>query len=85
MAEDQAPQTAGGDQPLAHFRYGVYNQPGPYVGRKIKDVRKQLGRVWSVQDDSPAYKGKEKLDDEYVVQEGDNIEFHKRQGEKGTR
>lgn len=83
MADDAQQQDAGGEQQLAHFRYGVYANPGPYVGRTVAEVRQQLGRLWQVPGDAQAYIGKNKLDDNYVVKAGDNIEFHRRQGEKG--
>lgn len=83
MAEEQAAQGAQAAQPLAHFRYGVYANPGPYVGRTVAEVRDQLGKVWQVPADASAFKGKTRLEDNYVIQEHDNIEFHRRQGEKG--
>lgn len=84
MAEDQeAAGAQGAAQPLANFRYGVYANPGPFVGRTVAEVREHLGGLWQVPNDATAFKGKQKLADDYVVLEGDNIEFHRRQGEKG--
>jgi hypothetical protein len=67
----------------AQIRYGVYNNPGNHVGKSVSDLRGQFGSMWGIPGDANAYKGKEKLDDNYVIQPGDNIEFHRRAGEKG--
>ena len=67
----------------AQIRYGVYNNPGNHVGKSVSDLRNQFGSMWGIPTDASAYKGKEKLDDTYVVQPGDHIEFHRRAGEKG--
>lgn len=68
---------------VANVRFGVYNQPAPIAGKSIKDTREQFGRLWGIPTDAVAYKGKDKLDENYVVQPGDNVEFHRRAGEKG--
>ncbi|MFZ4104864.1 hypothetical protein [Flavobacterium sp.] len=68
---------------VANVRFGVYNQPAPIAGKSIKDTREQFGRLWGIPTDAIAYKGKDKLDENYVVQPGDNVEFHRRAGEKG--
>jgi hypothetical protein len=39
--------------------------------------------LWGIPTDAIAYKGKDKLDEDYVVQPSDNLEFHRRAGEKG--
>lgn len=67
----------------ATVRYGVYNQPGPYVGRTIGQIRAELGPMWNIPADAQAYKGKELLDASYEIQPNDNIEFHRKMGEKG--
>lgn len=81
--EAAAAQQPADGQKLANFRYGVYANPGPFVGRTVAEVREHLGNLWQVPADATAFKGKQKLEDNYVVLEGDNIEFHRRQGEKG--
>lgn len=67
----------------ANVRYGVYGQPGAYAGKSVADVRKELGGLWGIPNDAAAYKGKERLEDAYVIQPGDQLEFHRRMGEKG--
>jgi hypothetical protein len=74
-------QPAAGQQ--AHVRFGVYNQPAPVAGKTVSDVRNQFGKIWGISSDAVAYKGKDKLDENYVIQPGDNVEFHRRSGEKG--
>lgn len=74
-----APAQAG----MATIRYSVYNQPGPYVNKSVNEVRAQLSGLWNIPADAAAFKGKEQLAGDYVIQPGDNIEFHRKQGEKG--
>lgn len=85
MADNQGQQAkakaAGGA--MANVRYGVYNQPGPYAGQTIGEIRNQLGKLWNIPGDAQAYKGKEQLAADYQVQPGDHIEFHRKMGEKG--
>jgi hypothetical protein len=68
---------------VANVRYGVYNQPAPVSGKTIGQVREQFSKLWGISSDAMAYKGKDKLDENYVIQANDNIEFHRRAGEKG--
>jgi hypothetical protein len=67
----------------ASIRYGVYNQPGNYVGKTVAQVRADLAPQWGIPNDAQAFKGKDKLSEDYVVQEGDHLELHRRMGEKG--
>lgn len=67
----------------ANVRYGVYGQPGNYAGKSVSQVRTDLGQMWGIPADAAAYKGKERLQDDYIIQAGDQIEFHRKQGEKG--
>jgi hypothetical protein len=80
LNSNQAQQAA--NQP-ANIRFGVYNQPAPVAGKTVADVRAQFSKVWGISSDAVAYKGKDKLDENYVIQAGDNVEFHRRSGEKG--
>ncbi len=68
---------------MAKIRYLGYGNPAPYVGQTIKQVREKVTPLWGVPNDAFAYKGKEKLDENYIIQAQDEIEFIKRQGEKG--
>ena len=68
---------------VANIRYGVYSQPAPVSGKSVAEIRQQFGKLWGISSDAIAYKGKDKLDENYVVQPGDNLEFHRRAGEKG--
>lgn len=70
-------------QANANIRYGVYGQPGNYAGRTVAQVREELSKLWGIPADAAAYKGKERLDDSTVIQPGDQIEFHRKMGEKG--
>ena len=68
---------------VANVRYGVYNQPAPVSGKTIAEVRQQFSKLWGISGDAVAYKGKDKLEEGYVIQPGDNVEFHRKAGEKG--
>jgi hypothetical protein len=68
---------------VANVRYGVYNQPAPVSGKTVGQVREQFSKLWGISSDAIAYKGKDKLDENYVIQPNDNVEFHRRAGEKG--
>lgn len=67
----------------AQIRFGVYNQPGNHVGKTVKEVRETYSKLWGIPKDANAYKGSEKLDENYVIGENDNLEFHRKAGEKG--
>jgi len=69
---------------VATVRYGVYGQPGNYAGKTVGEVRKQLQTAWSIPTDAKAHKGKAAMDDSYVIQAGDSIDFHRQLGEKGA-
>lgn len=68
---------------MANVRFGVYNQPSNIAGKSVKEAREQFSKLWGIPTDAVAYKGKDKLDEGYVIQPGDNVEFHRRAGEKG--
>lgn len=68
---------------MANLRYGVYNQPSNIAGKSVKEVRDQFSKIWGIPTDAVAYCGKDKLDENDVIQPGQNIEFHRRAGEKG--
>jgi hypothetical protein len=68
---------------VANVRFGVYSQPSPVAGKSVKEAREQYGKLWGIPTDAIAYKGKDKLDENYIIQPGDNVEFHRRAGEKG--
>jgi len=68
---------------MANIRYGVYSQPSNIAGKSIKEIREQFSKIWGIPNDAVAYCGKDKLDENAVVQPGQNVEFHRRAGEKG--
>ena len=79
-SSQQQPSAATG---IANVRFGVYNQPSNVGGKTVAQAREQFSRLWGIPTDAVAYKGKDKLDENYVIQPGDNVEFHRRAGEKG--
>lgn len=63
--------------------YGFWDQPGNFVGKTIRDIRNDYGATWALEQDSSAFIGRERLPEDYVIKEGDQIEFHRKAGEKG--
>jgi hypothetical protein len=76
-----AAQSASGQ--MANVRFGVYTQPAPVAGKTVREVREQFSKLWGIPSDAVAYKGKDKLDEDAVIGASDNVEFHRRAGEKG--
>ena len=70
-------------QGMANLRYGVYNQPSNIAGKTVREVRSQFSKIWGIPADAVAYCGKDKMDEDSVISPGQNIEFHRRAGEKG--
>lgn len=79
LGAQPAAQGAG----IAQIRCGVYNNPGAHAGKTINEIRNNFTKLWGIPTDAHAYNGKTKLEENYVVQPGDNIEFHRKAGEKG--
>lgn len=75
--------SAGGASGTVRLRFGGYSSNAPLVGKTIAEARVSASAQWGTPGDAKAFKGKEQLEDNYVLQPGDEIEFHKRQGEKG--
>lgn len=67
----------------ATIRYHLYTNAGSYAGRSVGQVRQELAAMWGIPNDAAAYKGKEKMEDSYIIEPGDQLEFHRRMGEKG--
>jgi hypothetical protein len=62
---------------------GFSDSDALFVGQTVASIRSARKDEWNIPADSRAYKGKEQLDETYVVRAGDVIEFHRRMGEKG--
>lgn len=74
---------ASSSNETATFRHGPFNHPLKFVGLTVKQAREKLGDAWSVPSDAKAMNGKQQLSDDYIIQSGDEIEFVKKQGQKG--
>lgn len=68
---------------MINIRYGVYNQPANLAGKSVAEIREQYGKMWSIPSDAVAMVGRERLDENAVIQPGQNVEFFRRAGEKG--
>lgn len=67
----------------ASVQFGIYKQAGGFAGKTVRQVREERGKLWGIPQDANAYSGSQKLDEDYVIQSDDQIEFHRRAGEKG--
>ena len=85
MSEAVSSAASEGANKQATIRYGVYGQPGSHAGKTVGEVRNQLSGAWSIPIDAKAHKGKVSLEDSYVIQPGDSIDFHRSLGEKGNK
>lgn len=83
QSQQQPQKAAPAAVQQATIRFGVYNQQVPFVGKTIGEARAKLAGQWNIPEDANPFKGKEQLADDYVIQAGDNIELHRRMGEKG--
>lgn len=83
MSQEAQSSNPSGQSQGARVRYGVHNKTGDVAGKRISEIREESGRMWQLPNDAAAYKGTEKLDEDYIVKPGESIEFHRRQGEKG--
>lgn len=76
----QGPKSQGG---AAKIKSGVYSQTGDFAGKTVAEVREMFGQQWKIADDAEARNGKQEVGEDYVIKPGDEIQFHKRWGEKG--
>lgn len=67
----------------AQVQFGIHKQSGNFAGKTVRQVREERGKLWGIPNDANAYSGSQKLDEDYVLQADDHIEFHRRAGEKG--
>jgi len=63
--------------------YGPWVETADLAGKSIKELRGTYTNLWTIPDDAVAYKGKEAMTEDYIVQPGDRIELFRRMGEKG--
>lgn len=80
MSTEASAANSGG---TCRMRFGSYNQPAPFVGWTVAQVRERLADLWGVPKDANAFIGKTKLEDSHVISPDEEIEFVKRAGEKG--
>jgi hypothetical protein len=83
--ENQASSSQNSARPtgMINIRYGVYNQPANLAGKTVSEVRDQYSKIWNIPTDAVAMVGRERLDENAVIQPGQNVEFFRRAGEKG--
>lgn len=71
----------GGGQ--AEIRWGVYQDVDNYVGMTVGQVREQLSGVWTIPADTQTFVGDRPVNNDYVIQANDSVNFIRRSGEKG--
>jgi len=79
----QKKATAAAAQPTK-IQFGFFTLTGnQYAGKTIGEIRAQRGPMWQMPEDTVAMIGGQKVDDTRVLAEGDQLEFHRKAGEKG--
>lgn len=69
----------------ATVKYSMYTETSQsLVGKTVRQARDQYGQTWEIDNQASAWSGKTQLKDDYVIQPGDEIQFMRRQGEKGA-
>lgn len=64
--------------------YGSYDEiSDQFVGWTVAQVRFARAAAWSIPDDAKAYRGREVVNEDYVIARGDLVEFIRKQGDKG--
>ena len=83
MQEASSGASASEPNQAVRIRYGIQSKQGDMAGKTIGQIKAEVGRGWKMTEDTVAVSGTQKLDDDYIVKAGENIEFTRRQGEKG--
>ena len=65
--------------------HGANEQYFDVVGRSVGSVRKSLRDAMSIPSDAEAIVCGKKLSDDFILDSGQNLEFHKEAGVKGSR
>ena len=68
-----------------HVVHGANSQYFDLVGRSVGSVRKSLRDAMSIPSDAEAIVGGKKVNDDFILDAGQNLEFHKEAGVKGSR
>jgi hypothetical protein len=68
---------------MARAKSGVWEEENNFAGMTVAEVRASRTKTWRIPADSVAYKGKAVVDESYIIEPGDKIEFVKGQGVKG--
>jgi len=62
---------------------GANTHEGEFVGMTVGEVRQQLKDVLNIADEAQTSVSGDVVKDDYVLKEGDNLEFIKKAGDKG--
>lgn len=66
----------------SRIKYGVHNRTGRLDGQTIGMVKRELVHQWMFPFNADAFKGTERLTDDYVIRPGDYVEFHRQMDEE---
>jgi len=84
MAQGQASsQNPGSSQGSARVRFGLYDQVIPAGKATIANMRDSYTSMYKMPKDTLARINGNVVDDNYVLQPGDEVEFYRNSGEKG--
>lgn len=73
----------GSEGKKASLRYNFSTEEGNFAGKTVGEMKKMFVSDYSMPEDAQAFVGKTKVDDDHIIQEGEEIVWQKREGEKG--
>lgn len=68
---------------VERIEFGINSYKANLKGKTIAQVKKQYREHLNIPSNAVAVVGNEKVDNSYVVQEGDTVEFIRKSGKKG--
>ena len=84
VQSQQAASAASPQGGTAKIRYGVYAQQVPAGNNlSVGQIRSTYQTMWAMPGEADAFVGGNKVGDDYVIKSNDQVEFHRRAGEKG--
>ena len=66
------------------LKFGIYKQDVPNMeGKTVAELRNEFADNWNIPQDAVAYSGRQRLEDNEVLQGGQQVQFHRAAGQKG--
>lgn len=75
---------ASAPEQRAKLVYGTYEELDQlFVGLTVAQARLARAEAWNIPAAAKAYRGREEVAETYTIRRGDQVEFVRRQGDKG--